>query len=302
MKSSAVYLKGRNVQENQFVKMGAYHTLQVSINDKFTISKAEWDSVNIMLVEQAADPTQQADVAAVIMHEGLAYVFLITSTTTLVRAKIETIIAKKRPGLPVTQHEKGLTRFFDQIMQALERHIRFDIVKCVLVASPGFLREQFFEYLFQTAQKQEKRLFLDNKGKFMLVHASSGHKHALKEILTNPLVMSKMSNTKAAAEVQALEDFYQMLKTDPSRSFYGVKHVEAAMNAMAIETLLISDALFRSRNIEERRRYVALVDAVKESQGTVRIFSSLHISGERKGLYCVLLFLYNCFYHHVLIS
>ncbi|VDK53862.1 unnamed protein product [Dibothriocephalus latus] len=90
-------------------------------------------------------------------------------------------------------------------------------VKCVIVASPGFLREQFFEYLFQMATKEEKRVFLDNKGKFMLVHSSSGHKHALKEVLSDPLVLSKISNTKAAAEITALNDFYQMLKMDSSR-------------------------------------------------------------------------------------
>ncbi|KAA3671369.1 protein pelota, partial [Paragonimus westermani] len=222
---SVLHLKGRNVVENQFVKMGAYHTLDLSTDEKFTITKNEWDSVAIMLVEQAADPTQHADLAAVMMHEGLAYVCLVTSTTTIVRAKIETNIPRKRPGLPTSQHEKGMMRFFDQIMQALERHIRFDIVKCVILASPGFVREQFFDYLIQTAVKQDKRVFLENKSNY--------------------------------------------------------KHVKTAADAFAIDTLLVSDALFRSRDLEERRRYVALVDSVKEDQGTVRIFSSLHVSGER---------------------
>ncbi|CAH8496746.1 unnamed protein product [Schistosoma guineensis] len=221
LQGSVLHLKGRNVVENQFVKMGAYHTLDLRIDEKFTITKTEWDSVAIMLVEQASDPTQQADLAAVIMHEGLAYVCLITSTTTIVRAKIDTTIPRKRPGLPTAQHEKGLSRFFEQIMQALERHIRFDIVKCIILASPGFLREQFFEFMIQTATRQEKRVFLENKSKFMLVHSSSGHKHALKEVLTDSVVMSKLVNTKATSEVTALNDFYQMLKTDQSRAFYG---------------------------------------------------------------------------------
>ncbi|KAF5397579.1 Pelota mRNA surveillance and ribosome rescue factor [Paragonimus heterotremus] len=281
LQGSVLHLKGRNVVENQFVKMGAYHTLDLSTDEKFTITKNEWDSVAIMLVEQAADPTQHADLAAVMMHEGLAFVCLVTSTTTIVRAKIETNIPRKRPGLPTSQHEKGMVRFFDQIMQALERHIRFDIVKCIILASPGFVREQFFDYLIQTAVKQDKRVFLENKSKFVLVHSSSGHKHALKEVLADTNILSKLANTKAATEVTALNDFYQMLKVDQSRAFYGYKHVKTAADAFAIDTLLVSDALFRSRDLEERRRYVALVDSVKEDQGTVRIFSSLHVSGEQ---------------------
>lgn len=106
--------------------MGAYHTLDLKIDENFTINKFEWDSVAMMLVEQAADPTQNSDLAAITMHEGLAYLCLITSTTTVVRAKIDVTIPRKRPGLPTTQHDKGLLKFFDQIMQAIERHIRFD--------------------------------------------------------------------------------------------------------------------------------------------------------------------------------
>lgn len=42
--------------------------------------------------------------------------------------------------------------------------------------------------------------------------------------------------------------------------------------------------LFRSQNIAERKRYVKLVDSVKESGGDVKIFSSMHVTGERKYL------------------
>lgn len=75
---------------------------------------------------------------------------------------------------------QGLTKFYDNVMQALLRHVNFDIVKCVIIASPGFVRDQFYEYMFQTAVKTDNKVLLENKGKFMLVHASSGFKHSLK--------------------------------------------------------------------------------------------------------------------------
>lgn len=65
-------------------------------------------------------------------------------------------------------------------MQAILRHIDFNVVKCVLVASPGFVRDQFYEYMFQMAVKTDNKLLLENKSKFMLVHSSSGFKHSLK--------------------------------------------------------------------------------------------------------------------------
>ncbi|KLU91238.1 hypothetical protein MAPG_09760, partial [Magnaporthiopsis poae ATCC 64411] len=45
--------------------------------------------------------------------------------------------------------------------------------------------------------------------------------------------------------------------------------------------LLVNNALFRSLDIATRRRYVALVDKVKEDGGDARILSSDHESGQR---------------------
>lgn len=159
--------------------MGAYHTLDLELNRKFTLIKSEWDSVSLERVDMACDPTQSADVAAVVMQEGLAHICLITSSMTLVRAKIDVAIPRKRKGF-VQQHEKGLNKFYEQVMQAILRHINFDIVKCILIASPGFVRDQFYEYMFQMAVKTDNKVLLENKSKFTLVHASSGFKHSLK--------------------------------------------------------------------------------------------------------------------------
>lgn len=237
-------LKGRNIEENQFVKMGAYHTLDLELNRKFSISKQEWDTISLERVDTACDSTQNADVAAVIMQDGLAHVCLITSSMTLVRSKIDVPIPRKRKG-NAAQHEKGLAKFYEAVMQGILRHVNFDVVKCVLIASPGFVKDQFFEYMFQQATKMDYKVLLENKSKFMLCRASSGFKHSLKEVLQDPAVIAKMSDTKAAGEVRALESFYTMLQMEPAKAFYGKKHVMKAAEAQAIETLLISDNLFR---------------------------------------------------------
>lgn len=275
-------VSGRNIRENQYVKMGAYHTLILEMNRQFTLGKSEWDSVAVERIDLACDPTQHADLMAIVMQEGIAHVCLVTPSMTLVRAKIETNIPRKRKGM-CDQHNKGLYRFYDQIIQAFQRHCNFDIVKCVLVASPGFVKDHFADYLFSQAQKNEDKSLLDHKSKFVLVHSSSGFKHSLKEVLADPAIASKLTDTKASGEVKALDDFYTMLQTDANKAYYGVKHCERAAEEQAVETLLISDELFRAQNVAQRKRYVSLVDTVREHGGDVRIFSSLHVSGEQLG-------------------
>lgn len=64
-------------------------------------------------------------------------------------------------------------------------------------------------------------------------------------MLQDAAVIAKMSDTKAAGEVKVLEQFYMMLQCEPAKAFYGKKHVLRAAEAQSIETLLISDNLFR---------------------------------------------------------
>ena len=104
----------------------------------------------------------------------------------------------------------------------------------------------------------------------------------MRDILANKEILGKLSDTKAAKEVAILEQFYATLREDPERAFYGYPHVIIANQHQAIETLLLTDELFRSHDPAERRKYVDLLESVKENGGNVYIFSTEHVSGDRK--------------------
>jgi len=279
-------VKGRNIEENEYVKLGAYHTIDIEPNRKFTLAKTEWDTVALERVEVATDPSKTADVAAITMQEGLAYLVLISGSLTLTRAKIDMAVPRKRGNAgAVTQHERALIRFFEAVLQAILRHVKFDVVKCVIIASPGFTKDQFFEFMINHANKisttPEGKVLLDNKSRFIMVHASCGFKHVLKEVLQDPALQSKLADTKATEEVRSLEEFYKTLTNEPLKAFYGEKHVLRAAEAQAIDVLLISDTLFRAQDVVKRKKFVNLVDSVREYGGVVKIFSSMHVSGEQ---------------------
>ena len=93
-------------------------------------------------------------------------------------------IPRKRRG-SATQHEKALERFYDTVLQAVLRHVNFEVVsffrelndpelvevtivhiwyrsslnfkvvKAVVVASPGFVKDQFLDYLKQYSIKND---------------------------------------------------------------------------------------------------------------------------------------------------
>ncbi|KAK1944595.1 Protein pelota [Phytophthora citrophthora] len=274
-------IKGKNVMESQYVRLGAYHTLDLEMNRDFTLTKNCWDVMSLERIDMACDITKQAELAAVVMQVGLAHLCLIKGDMTVIRAKIETSVPKKRPGS--SAHAKGTEKFYENIVRSIRQHIDFKLVKCVLLASPGFVKDDFFKFMTEQAVRQDDKLILENRPKFVLCHSSSGHKHALDEVLNDPAIQSQVADTKAVEDVKCLERFSNMLHIDQDRAYYGYKHVVRANANMAIETLMITDALFRSQDIAIRRKYVDLVESVRDNGGTVRLFSSLHVSGEKLG-------------------
>src|SRR5688572_13374615 len=48
-------VKGRNVVENEYVKIGQYHTVDLELNKRFTLYKACWDSISLERLDLACD-------------------------------------------------------------------------------------------------------------------------------------------------------------------------------------------------------------------------------------------------------
>ncbi|KAL7680898.1 putative 50S ribosomal protein L30e [Plasmopara halstedii] len=274
-------IKGKNIMESQHVRLGAYHTLDLEMNRDFTLTKNCWDVMSLERINIACDVTKQAELAAVVMQSGLAHLCLIKGDMTVIRARIEISVPKKRPGN--SAHAKGIERFYENIVRSIRQHIDFKLVKCVILASPGFVKDNFYKFMLEHAVRHDDKIILENKQKFVLCHSSSGHKHALDEVLSDPSIQSHVADTKAVEDVKCLEQFFNMLHIDQDRAYYGYKHVIRANSNMAIETLMISDALFRSQDIATRRKYVEIVESVRDNGGTVRLFSSMHVSGEKLG-------------------
>jgi protein pelota len=274
-----VRLSGTVQSENESVRMGAHHTLTLELNQNFSIEKECWDQIYLDLLEEASNPDRQAEVAAVVMHMGLAHVCLVTGALTITKARIDVNIPKKRTGS--SANSKAITRFFEAVYQAILRHIDFSKVKVVLVGSPGYVKDDFFQYMQQEAVRRDDRSIIENKSKFVLVKASNGHKYALEEVFADPNIMSQMNDTKVAREVEVLHKFMRMMDVDPDRAYYGFHHVQQAQEQQAVDSLLVTDELFRSSNVKMRRQYVDLVENVRANGGSVYIFSSMHISGQQ---------------------
>ena len=95
-KNGKIYLDQRiQIKHQGASSVNKMNTLELEKNRQFTLTKECWDKVHLDILRTSQDPTASADVAAVVMQEGLAHVCLLTTAMTHVRQKIEQNVPRK---------------------------------------------------------------------------------------------------------------------------------------------------------------------------------------------------------------
>eukprot|EP00191_Tetraselmis_sp_GSL018_P023381 CAMPEP_0177625200 /NCGR_PEP_ID=MMETSP0419_2-20121207/29956_1 /TAXON_ID=582737 /ORGANISM="Tetraselmis sp., Strain GSL018" /LENGTH=556 /DNA_ID=CAMNT_0019126097 /DNA_START=340 /DNA_END=2013 /DNA_ORIENTATION=- len=391
-----IRVSGRNLTESEHVRLGAYHTVTLDLNRAFQLHKAEWDALDVERLRDACDPAKSADLAVLLVTDGLANLVLVGKSCTLTRAKIEHSLPRKH-GAASAGYDKALQKFNDACLQAVLKHVDFSIVRCLVIAGPGFVKENVKSYLDAEvrssarsrgaiaapppfgigrtvlggshalsalwarhdflsccaptlcagiglfdqslranqspfavhaepvtgasepkavadlrgsqadsgpsriarlsgdpfpagpacsltgeggaalrrnsavsrhnadlqAVRQDIRSLIQNREKIVLAPASSAYKHSLKEVLGASGIGDQIKDTMASREVKALGDFQAMLSNCPARAFYGPGHVNAAAELGAVQTLLITDGVFRVNDIQKRRAITRLVEGCR---------------------------------------
>ncbi|XP_048533822.1 protein PELOTA 1-like [Triticum urartu] len=280
---SVLRVRGKNLSKNEHVQIGQYHTLEIELRRPFLLRKEAWDWPALDTIRKSCDETgANADLAVLLMQEGLAHLFLVGRSVTATRARVEVPIPRKHGSGAVAAYDTALKDFFHRVLDAFVKHVDFDLVQCVVIASPGFTKDQFRDYmLLEAARRGELRAITEHKARIVLASAPSGYPHSLKDVLAAPGVMSLIKDTRAAQEVPALQEFFAMITKDSARACYGPKHVEVAHERLAIQTLLLTDTWFRNPDVAARRKCVDLAESVKKIGGQVRVFSSMHVSGNQ---------------------
>lgn len=282
--ASSLHVSGRVVSANAFVSAGQYHTLDLELNRPFTLwKKYGWDSVAVQTLNDALNQDKDGAIAAVVMQEGIANICLITEFQTLVKQRVNSPMNNSKAGS--SKEERATARFFEKTLSTLLRAIDFTQPRPLLVASPGYVANNFRQYIAEEGARLADKKLMNLAKNVVVTHSSSGNVFALNEVLKNREVLALMKERKSTSETKYMDDLSDRLRKEDGRAWYGVKTVEKAVQEGAVGrgggVLLVNNDLFRSQDIATRKRYVALVDKVKEDGGEAKILSSDHESGKR---------------------
>ena len=67
---ASLQITGRVVEENEHVKMGTFHTLDIEANRDDRIEK-QWDSISLERIEEVSQPGRGAEVGTAVCGEGM---------------------------------------------------------------------------------------------------------------------------------------------------------------------------------------------------------------------------------------
>lgn len=263
----------------------------MELQRQFSLEKAEgWDSVALQQLKEAVNSGKaRAMLWAVMMAEGVANICYVTEFQTKLVQHVTSAIPKKRST--GEDHDKAMRRFHMLLFETMSRHMELNTaapedIQPVLLASPGFSAQNFYEFVKQEAAKGASKTIHALVKKITITHSSSANLSALAEVMKSPAITSQLRDTKFARESQMLDNFYESLRRDDGKAWYGPKEVLQCVEKGAVGrgggVLLISNNLFRNQNVDERKKWVALVDRVREVEGgEVRVLSEAHESGKR---------------------
>ncbi len=259
VEGGALRLFGKIIEGPEEVPRGSGHTISIQPGDALTIIKKEWFEWQIEKLSQPRQPR----ILIVVLDREEAIMATLQLRGYQVLARLRGAVAKKG-------QEKALTEdFFSKLAKEVEDSFSKLKAEHIIIASPAFWKEEFFEKLSPELRK-----------KSTLATCSGVDEQALNELLKRPELKSALAEAQSKRELELLEKVLLEIKKG-GKAAYGLASVKLAAEQGSVEELIVSEEV-----LEESREVVeSLMALVEKAKGRVHVFSKESDAGKRlKGI------------------
>ncbi|KAH8582091.1 pelota Dom34 pelota like RNA binding domain [Cryptosporidium sp. chipmunk genotype I] len=277
-------VSGFNAIDNEYVKMGQHHTMELKVGSELILYKRSWDWLARTRLDEACKKKIGAgdDILILLIGNGVANMFLVSPQKTV---KLFSVSHNITRGGQNSNHpyKESKNKFFQVITQNLVSHLNFDDLDNIILGGPGFFKDEFFKFLMESDYHKNKdftSILKNKKHIFIITKTSSVFQSSIDEILLCEDFQEKLKDTKAFQQVKLIQHFQYLLATNPDLVCYGLKSTENALENNAIETLMVSDTLIRSDCLKIRSKLANITGMNNNMGGKTCVFSSTHNSGK----------------------
>jgi protein pelota len=241
------------------IDAGAYHTINIEEGNEISIIK-KWKGDQLERIKEAQTASMRPKVIIATIEEGEASIGLVRQFGVEESSSLRQSLGK---GEGNTRNE-----FFGELASQLKWAA--EKVDAVILAGPGFTKEDFFEFIRKKEPELSKKTVLEDTTSIGI----SG----FQEVLRRGAVDRIVEESRIGREALLIEELMKEISINGKVS-YGMADVRNAQDLGAIHTLLITDELLRTER--EGKAIDGFLKEVEHSQGKIVVFSTEFEPGKK---------------------
>ncbi|MDH7594395.1 MAG: mRNA surveillance protein pelota [Methanomicrobiales archaeon] len=232
---------------------GAHHTLNIEAGTELAVIKV-WSRQDLERIERAMRASNVSCVIIISIEDGEAQLYRVRQSGT---ECMETITEGSGKGTGID----GKRTLFSKVLDSLSSHQGH-----LIVAGPGFVREDFARYLGEHAPELRKRsLFVETRG---------GGGSAVREAIGSGAVERLTGDLQLALEVNLMNELMEKLAKGGAVA-YGEDEVREAIVLGAASQVLVIDSMLRRASV------VRMLEEAEHKRTSITILSSLFEPGKQ---------------------
>ena len=244
------------------IPLGSHHTLEVKLNVPLKIKKSRWPKWAINRVNQAIEASKKLSAIIVVLEDDTATLGLMRQFGIEYYGPIKGQVSGKR--IIDKNRQKNIIQFYEKVIESI---VKFDSIQNIVIAGPGFVKNDFYDYLKDKHSDLAKISIIESTG--------SGGRNGISEVLKKGTVEKLTSENRVALEMGAINNLLSEIGRNSSKIVYGVRQTQNAVNLGAVSQLLILDTKVADENMGDA------MDMVENMKGEVMVVSSEHEGGKQ---------------------
>ncbi|HDQ15583.1 MAG TPA: mRNA surveillance protein pelota [Bacteroidetes bacterium] len=241
--------------------LGSFHTLNVDADkmEPISIIKEEWKNHQLQRIDEAVKLRSQPIIVFVSLDEDCATIAVLRQSGVQWIADVDS----KRSG-KMFESKDTQSEYFGEILSIVKTNKTKD--STLVIIGPGFTKDHFAKY----GKEKEPEIF-----ERILVHAT-GHSgmNGVQEAIKTGVINQITKENRVVLETEYVEKLFEEIKKDGLVT-YGVEDVKNALLNGAVDRLLITDKIVRTKEGEE------LLKIAKDNNSEFTIINTLHEAGKK---------------------
>lgn len=241
--------------------LGCFHTLNITADkmDSLSIVKEQWKHYQLQRIDEAVKQRNQPILTFVSLDEETATIAVLRQSGV---QKI-TDIDSKQSG-KMYESKDTSKDYFGEILSVVKNNLTEE--NALVIVGPGFTKDHFVK------QGREKKPELFKK---YLVHGTGcAGMSGVQEAIKTGVVEQITKENRVVFETGLVEKLFEEIKKN-GLATYGEKEVKHALINGAVERLLITDILVRSKKGEQ------LLKTAKQNASEFTIINTMHEAGKK---------------------